>query len=96
MKKTYSAEFKAQVVREVLREHKTINQIASEFSVHPQLIYRWRDQMLANMATLFTNQQAKEQAEQELAHQRQVEQLYTEIGKLTTQLNWLKKSWTSG
>lgn len=59
----------------MLREQKTINQIASEFGVHPQLIYHWRDQVIDNMAGLFSNQPAKAQAEQELAHQRQVEQL---------------------
>jgi len=91
MKKTYSAEFKAQVVREVLKEQKTINQIAAEFGVHPQMLYRWRDAVLDALPGVFNNQQAKSQAEQLATQQRQVELLYTEIGKLSTQLNWLKK-----
>lgn len=35
MRKQYSAEFKAQVVKEVLREEKTLNEIASGYGVHP-------------------------------------------------------------
>ena len=30
-------------------------------------------------------------AEQTAAHAKQVEELYAEIGRLTTQVNWLKK-----
>lgn len=30
--------------------------------------------------------------EQAAAHDKQVEELYAEIGRLTTQVNWLKKS----
>jgi transposase-like protein len=38
MRKQYSATFKAQVVQEVLREDKTIAQVASEYGVHPTQI----------------------------------------------------------
>jgi transposase-like protein len=31
MRKHYTAEFKAQVIREVLREEKTVGQVASEY-----------------------------------------------------------------
>lgn len=35
MKKQYTAEFKAQIVKEILKEEKTMMQIASEYGVPP-------------------------------------------------------------
>ncbi|GAB6274046.1 MAG: hypothetical protein STSR0004_09090 [Peptococcaceae bacterium] len=35
MKKNYTANFKAQVVLDILKEEKTITEIASEYGVHP-------------------------------------------------------------
>ena len=43
MKKTYSPEFKAQVVREILNEQKTIAEIASEYEVHPVQLSQWKN-----------------------------------------------------
>lgn len=59
--------------------------------MHPNQLYDWRDQALAALPGVFSSQAAKEQAEREQAHLDQVDQLYREVGKLTTQLNWLKK-----
>ncbi len=91
MRKQHSATFKAEVVREILREQKTIAQIASEYGVHPTLLYQWRDAALAALPMRFSDQSVKEQAVKEAAYQQQIDQLYREVGKLTTQLNWLKK-----
>jgi hypothetical protein len=46
-RKQYSAEFKAKVVKEMIKEEKTIGQLASEYGVHSNMLYRWRDQALA-------------------------------------------------
>jgi len=42
------------------------------------------------MATLF-EKESKVQADQE-AYDKQIEELYAQIGKLTTQVAWLKKT----
>lgn len=91
MKRHHTSTFKAEVVREILREQKTVAQIASEYGVHPTLLYQWRDAALSALPRLFSDQTAKEQAAKEAAYQQQIDQLYREVGKLTTQLNWLKK-----
>ncbi|HLG76415.1 MAG TPA: transposase [Ktedonobacteraceae bacterium] len=46
-RKQYSAEFKAKAVKEMLREEKTVGQLAAEYGVHSNMLYRWRDQALA-------------------------------------------------
>jgi len=91
MRKTYTAAFKAQIIQEVLKEEKTVAQLAAEYQLHPNQIYRWRDIALAGLPSLFADQTAQVQAAQAAAHEREVQELYAEIGKLTTQLNWLKK-----
>jgi transposase-like protein len=69
----------------------TVAQIASEYGVHPTLLYQWRGAALQALPTVFSDQSAKEQAAKEAAYQQTIDQLYREVGKLTTQLNWLKK-----
>ena len=71
MRRHFTANQKAQIVLEILKEEKTISQIASEQGVHPNQLHRWKAQAVA--------------------YERQVQELYAEIGKLTTQLAWLKK-----
>lgn len=90
MRKRYSANEKAQIVLEALQEEKTIAQIAAEHKVHPNQIYKWKAEVLQGLPTLLTNETRKMQA-LEAAHQREVDELYAEIGRLTTQVAWLKK-----
>jgi transposase-like protein len=42
MRKQYTAAFKAQLVRQVLKEEKSLNQIASEHGVDRNLLTEWR------------------------------------------------------
>ncbi len=90
MRKRYSANEKAQLVLEALKEEKTVAQIAAEHKVHPNQIYKWKAEVLQGLPTLLTNEAHRVQA-LEAAHQRELDELYAEIGRLTTQLGWLKK-----
>jgi len=91
MKKSYSPAFKAQLVHELLKEEKSVSQLAAEHSLHPNQLYRWREIALAGLASLFAQEGTQEQAVKDAAHEQQLQELYAEIGKLTTQVNWLKK-----
>ena len=90
-RKQYTAEFKAKVVKEMLKEEKTIGQLAAEYEVHTHMLYRWRDQALAGLPSLFADQAGQVLAEKEAAWQTEREALYAEIGRLTTQKTWLEK-----
>ena len=90
-KKThFPANQKAQIVLEILREDKTIAQIASENSIHPNQLHRWKKQALENFSQLFEEDRKGEKA-RGAEHERQLNQLYAEIGRLSAQLSWLKK-----
>jgi putative transposase len=89
MRKKHSPDFKTQIVLEMLKEHKNVTELASEDGMHPTQLHKWRSHVVDNLSLLFerTDNVAALKAE----HDRQVEELYTEIGRLTTQLAWLKK-----
>jgi transposase len=89
MKKVYSPAFKAQVVLELLKEEKSITQLSSEHGVHVRVLREWKVVALKGMSSLF--ERRDNLAEQAAAYAKQIEELYAEIGRLTTQVNWLKK-----
>lgn len=89
MKKTYTPEFKAQVVREILSEQKTMAEIASEYGVHPVQLSQWKKAALENLAAVFVDD--RKAAKQQRLQEQKMDQLYSQVGKLTTQLEWLKK-----
>jgi transposase len=87
MKKHYSAAFKAKVVQEMLKEEKTLAQLAAEYGVSTKQLGRWKSMVLENLPRLFEAETEKVQQQ----HEQQVQDLYAEIGRLTTELSWLKK-----
>ncbi len=89
MRKQHSAAFKAQIVVETLRETKTLAQIAAEHEIHPTLVTKWRTEALSMLPELFERGAKRETTTLLLEHK--VEQLYQEIGRLTLQVNWMKK-----
>jgi putative transposase len=89
MRKQYTSAFKAKVVQELLKEEKTLAQLASEYEVHPTQLKTWRAITLEGMPRLFERRDST--AELKAAYEEQLTELYAEIGKLTTQVNWLKK-----
>src|SRR5690349_16396997 len=93
MRKRHTAAFKAQIVQEVLKEEKTIAQIASEYEVHPNQISAWKAAALGGLPTLFEKDNAAQAAEK-AAQEQKVQELYAEIGKLSTHVAWLKKMWS--
>jgi putative transposase len=86
MTKHFSAAFKAKVVQEMLKEEKTLGQLAAEYEVSTKQLGRWKSQALENLPRLF-----EPEAEKMQQHEQQVQELYAEIGRLTTELSWLKK-----
>ena len=89
MKKSYSATFKAQVVLELLKETKTLGQLASQYGVHANLLREWKHAAIKGLPDVFEKRDSVTEAR--AAYERQIEDLYAEIGRLTTHVNFLKK-----
>lgn len=86
-RKQYTAEFKAKVAIEAIKGLRTTNEIAGAYSIHPSLVIQWKKQALRDLPQVFSAGHSRaERAEQELR-----EQLYSRIGELTCELDWVKK-----
>jgi transposase-like protein len=86
-RKTHTPEFKAKIGLEALRGVKTINEIGQEHGVHPAQVGQWKKEIQEQAKTLF---EGKRGVKPVVAH-REPERLYSEIGKLKMELDWLKK-----
>lgn len=87
---TYKPEFKTKIVLELLREEKTVNQLAVEYELNPVMISRWKSEFLERASMVFekgTSEADKVKREYEVKQ----EQLEKKIGQLTIEVDWLKK-----
>ncbi len=89
MRKHYTTAFKAQVVLELLKEEQTINQVAAEHGVPPTQLRDWKKQVLEGRPNRF--EASPEAVRWAAAQEREREELFAQIGRLTTQLAWLQK-----
>ena len=87
MRKNYTSKYKAEAVLEVLREAESLSEIAGRLEVHPNMLGRWKNDAVRNLHTLFEAHKNNEQRE----HESRVQELYAQIGELTSKLSWLKK-----
>ena len=86
----HTPEEKARLVLEAIRGDRTINEIASSSNIHPNMLSRWKREAETQLYTLFQDNSAKERKAQK-AREDEIQELYAQIGKLTTQNEWLKK-----
>jgi len=60
-RRTFTAELKAKIAIEAIKENKTISELAQIYQVHPNLITHWKRDFLANawFDPLFFGQNSK-------------------------------------
>jgi len=89
---TYSAEFKAKVIKEFIKADKTQAEICSKYGITTNSLQRWHSQYLEGIDAVFTKGKVEKTHKEELSEkEKKIDEAYREIGSLTTQLNWLKK-----
>ncbi len=88
---SYSAEFKAKIVLEVLQGEKELNVIAAEQGINPNMIRGWKKEFLANASQAFCeSKQEKEARRKEAALKKEQEQMLRTIGQLTLERDYLQ------
>lgn len=86
-RKRHTSGYKFKVALEAAKEKSTINQLASEYGLHPSQISQWKSHLLGQGAELFKRKSSKALQEQA----RREKELYEQIGRLKMELEWLKK-----
>jgi putative transposase len=86
-RKSYSNQFKFKVALEATQGLKTLNEIASHYNLHPNLVRNWKKKLLTEGPTVFSKDTAQEL---QAVEERETE-LYEQIGRLKMELEWLKK-----
>jgi transposase-like protein len=86
-RKQHTAAFKAQVALAALKGDRTVNELASQYAVHPTLIHDWKKQLLTGADQVFGNTAKPGAADAEA----QKAELFEQIGRLKMELEWLKK-----
>src|SRR5512143_822307 len=84
-RRSFTPQFKAQVVLEVLAGLKSPSEIARQHKLKPELIARWKDIALEGLETLFQDAQQQDQDQDRIA------ELERMVGRLTLELDVAKK-----
>lgn len=87
-RRNFSSEFKVKVALEALRERHTLSELAEKFTLHPNQISEWKKEFLQRSKGVFDERSKKREKKSDM--DRDV--LYSKIGKLEMERDFLKKS----
>ena len=93
--RTFTPEYKAKIVIEILRENNTLSEIGARENITPKLLTTWRREFIENAYRAFSvskDERAANQAVKTAADREQ--ELLAKIGQLTYECDWLKKKYT--
>lgn len=90
-KRTFSPEFKAKLVLEVLRGEKELNVIATENDIQPNLLRNWKKEFLDKASVVFDDSREDNLREKLASERKEKDQYAKKVGQLTMQVDWLKK-----
>src|SRR6266508_372637 len=86
-RKSYTAAFKVKIALEAIKGQRTINEIATHYGVHPNMVTQWKKQAVESLPAVFSTRR-KPAAKGEEALKAE---LYQQIAQLKVELDWLKK-----
>lgn len=88
-RRKFSADFKAKVVIEALKERSTVEELARKYELHPNQVTSWKKEFLNNAAAAFATE--SDLSDEKKQQDAVVEKLYSQIGQLKVENDWLKK-----
>ena len=84
-RQNHSADLKAKVAIEALKEQMSITELAQRFEIHPNQISIWKKEFLENASQVFDKVHRQPKEDEKIA------KLYEAIGQLKIENDWLKK-----
>ena len=89
-RKKHDPAFKARVALELVKGFRTVNEVAGDFGVHPNLITKWKKQLLEGLPGIFSSN-GTEGETRDKETEKLIGSLYQKIGQLEVEREWLKK-----
>ena len=90
-RRSFSSQFKVNLVLELLKGEKDINTLAAEHNIKPNLLRNWKKEFLDKASTVFDDSR-EENLKEKLSEERKENAAYAQkVGQLTMQVDWLKK-----
>lgn len=93
-RRVYSPKFRSQVAMAAIRGNKTINEIAQQYNVSPQMVVKMKTRLLDRIEELFQDGRSckkKNSSEPEMSN----EELVSLVGQLKIENEWLKKNFAN-
>jgi transposase-like protein len=85
-RRKFSSVFKAKVAIAALKERETLAEISKRLEISPSMVSKWKQEFLDRSKEIFETSSPEKESEDK------IEQLYTKIGKLEVEREWLKKN----
>ena len=85
-RRKFSADFKAKVALEAVRNQQTLAELAVKYDINPVMISKWKSELLENIAAAFEKKGAAEKVDVD------TQALYAQIGQLKVENDFLKKT----
>ena len=89
-RRVYTPEQKAKIILEVLREERTLNEIAAEYEIHPNQLSRWKAEFIKNADRAFSKE-VDEVEKVKQSYEKEKDELLKQLGQLSYEVSWLKK-----
>ena len=86
-RRQHSGAFKAKVALEAIRGERTVNEIATDYGVHPVQMTPWKRVALEALPEIFSHRRGAKHKDEETLKAA----LDQQIGQLKVAVDWLKK-----
>lgn len=90
-RRNFSAEFKTDLVLQLLKGEKELNVLAVENDIQPNLLRNWKKEFLNNASLAFDNKREDNLREKLVQERKEKAEYAKKVGQLTMQVDWLKK-----
>ena len=87
-RRQFSAEFKAKVALSAIREEGTLAELSSRYNINPNMISKWKQQALGQMAEGFSKNKVQIQTNLDA----DLKTLHAKIGELTIEKDFLEQA----
>ena len=89
-RRTWSAQEKANIVLEILREESTLAEISKKYDIAQPVLSRWKADFINNMPSVFAKK-GEDIDKIQKEHEEEKETLIKKIGELSMDVDYLKK-----